>query len=151
MNPANTGTSLTVRSRTIAGFGRLGGNSYYDGVPTRTMVDLAEVEAVLQAGGAYAAIVYGSYARGEDYNDVDVAVFTDGGLDGAIRELPTQVDLHRFQDLPMYVRHRVLAEGERLFCTDEDRFYDTVLSFVRAYEDYRPLYEEYLEGVKAGG
>lgn len=114
-------------------------------------LELEDVSERLRASGVYAAIVYGSFARGEAYNDVDLAVFTDTDLLEIAGELPDIFDVHAFHDLPLYVRHRVLKEGDLLFCTDEDRFYDEVIAFTREYEYFEPRYREYLDGVKQRG
>ncbi|MFB6209461.1 MAG: nucleotidyltransferase domain-containing protein [Candidatus Nanohaloarchaea archaeon] len=110
-----------------------------------------KLEEILKESGAYAAMFYGSYARGEDFNDIDIAVFSDSGVEEIVREAPGVFDIQRFSDLPMYVRKRVLEEGELFYCMDEERFYDVTIDFVRRYEDFEPLYREYLEGVKAHG
>lgn len=110
-----------------------------------------KLEEQLQESDCYAAMVFGSYARDEEFNDIDIAVFTENGVEDIIREVPGIFDVQRFSELPMYVRKRVLEDGELIYCSDEDRFYDEVIRFVKKYEDFEPLYREYLEGVKMRG
>ena len=111
-----------------------------------------ELKEVLEDSRVYAALIFGSFARGEEnYNDIDVAVFTEGDIDDLVAKVPGVFDVSRFSDLPMNIRHRVLDEGELIYCSDEDRYYDETISFAKAYEDFRPIYEEYLRGVKARG
>ncbi|MDY6773745.1 MAG: nucleotidyltransferase domain-containing protein [Candidatus Nanohaloarchaea archaeon] len=113
--------------------------------------ELDGLEEILEETEVYAAIVFGSYARGEEYSDIDVALFTDGDVEEVVREAPGVFDLQRFQDLPLYIRHRVLDEGDLFYCRDRERFYDVVIRTIKAYEDFRPLHEEYLEGVRRRG
>jgi len=115
------------------------------------MNEVESLKEILQSSQAYAALIFGSYARGEEYNDIDVAVFTDGKIDGIVAEASGIFDISCFSDLPMNIRHRVLDEGELIYCNDENRYYDETISFARAYEDFKPIYREYLKGVKARG
>lgn len=65
----------------------------------------------LEKSEAYAAIIFGSYARNEEYNDIDVAIFIDGSIEGIIKNVSAVFDIQRFSDLPMYIKNRVLDEG----------------------------------------
>ncbi len=112
---------------------------------------LSVLENLLPDTSVYAAMVYGSYARDEEFNDIDVALFTDDDITSIVREAPAILDLQRFNDLPMYIRHRVLEEGELIYCSDKNRFYDTIIAFVKAYEDFKPLHDAHLTGVKQRG
>lgn len=112
---------------------------------------LERLEEVLGRSEAYAAMVFGSFARQEDYSDIDIAVFVDGTTEEIVRELPAVFDIQRFDDLPLYIRKRVLEEGSLVYCDDKDRFYDNVIKTVKAYEDFRPIHEEYLEKVRSRG
>lgn len=116
------------------------------------MNDIEKLKQTLKDSDAYAAVVFGSFARDEDnYNDIDVAVFTDEGIDEIVAEAQGIFDISRFSDLPMNIKHRVLDEGDLIYCIDKDRYYDETISFAKAYEDFKPIYEEYLEGVRARG
>ncbi len=115
------------------------------------MEAMDKLEEELGRSDAYAAMVFGSYARDEDYSDIDVAVFTGSGVEELVRELPSVFDIQPFQDLPLYIKKRVLEEGELVYCRDRDRFYDDVLEAVKAYEDFRPIHRKYLEGVRERG
>jgi len=61
-----------------------------------------------------------------------------------------KLDVQVFQQLPLYIRRRVLKEGQVLLCKDEDLLYDIAFDVIRAFEYYRPRYEEYLEGILHG-
>ena len=60
-------------------------------------------------------------------------------------------DAHIFQQLPLYIRHRVLREGKVLFCRDEDLLYSVAFQTAQAFEDYKPIYREYLKEVARAG
>lgn len=110
-----------------------------------------KLERQLQESECYAAMLFGSYARDEEFNDIDIAVFTDSDIYRISGETPSVFDVSRFQDLPMYIRKQVLEEGEVIYLEDEEKFYDQVIRFVRNYERFKPIYKDYLEGVKARG
>lgn len=60
------------------------------------------------------------------------------------------LDVQIFQDLPLYIRKRVLKEGKVLHCKDEDLLYDIAIKTAKEFELFRPKYEIYLEGVAKG-
>ncbi|MBI2917306.1 MAG: nucleotidyltransferase domain-containing protein [Chloroflexi bacterium] len=108
-----------------------------------------------------AVMLFGSRARGEQRPDSDVDVclvlqpgpyerpfLTEKRLDYLAHH---PVDVQVFQDLPLYVRRRVLKDGRLLFCRDEDTLYETALRTARAFEDFRPLYQAYLAEVARAG
>ncbi len=108
-----------------------------------------------------AVMLFGSVARGEatESSDIDVCLVSSPSAEGSrVRaELRMEyagefdLDVALFQQLPIYVRRRVLAEGRVLFVRDEDSLYELALRTVQEFEDYRPLYEAYLEEVAHGG
>lgn len=103
-----------------------------------------------------AVILYGSSARGERARDVDICLVLYPGKTADAFEKRVEYSRHEkldvqvFQQLPLYIRRRVLKEGQVLLCKDEDLLYDIAFDVIRAFEYYRPRYEEYLEGVLHG-
>jgi hypothetical protein len=59
-------------------------------------------------------------------------------------------DVQVFQQLPLYIRHRVLKEGKLLFVRDEDRVYESAFRTIQEWEDFRPYYQRYLDEVARG-
>ncbi|MFH1054869.1 MAG: nucleotidyltransferase domain-containing protein [Candidatus Altiarchaeota archaeon] len=108
-----------------------------------------------------AVMVFGSFARGERYRDLDVCMvlkpkrYSDLQLSEKrleyLSHVGTPVDLQVFQQLPLYVRERVFGEGKPLYVRDESALFDLAVDTHRSFEDYKPIYEEYLRGVADGG
>ncbi len=62
----------------------------------------------------------------------------------------SDIDVHVFQRLPLYVRQRVLMDGRVLLVKNEDDLYELAFRTVRAWEDLRPFYLEYLQQTANG-
>ena len=104
-----------------------------------------------------AAMVFGSYARGEKHRDIDVCLVLSKELEnGAMSRKrlayvsESGLDVHVFQQIPLYIRVRVLREGKVLFCRDLDALYDVAGQTVREFAYFEPAYKGYLEAVKHG-
>jgi len=108
-----------------------------------------------------AVSLFGSQARGDagPASDWDVCLFLPQGKKSNLalsqkkldyqRDYP-DLDIHVFQQLPLYIQSRVLSEGKPLFTRDEDRFYELAFRTLREFELFRPRYEAYLEAVAHG-
>jgi len=103
-----------------------------------------------------AVIIYGSYARGERYRDIDVCLVLDqkssaNAFDKRLEYSEYKnIDVNIFQALPLYIQNRILKEGIIKFCKDEDALYDIAIKAVKEFELFKPKYELYLEGVTHG-
>ncbi len=107
-----------------------------------------------------AVILFGSRARGESAPDSDVDIclvleprsYSDLELSKKKLDYLAEFDLdiHIYQQLPLYICHRVLKEGKILFCRDEDALYDLAFRTIREYEDFKHIYREYLEEIARG-
>ena len=129
------------------------------------MVMNEEIEGVLRGlivraerdPDVLAVILFGSQARGDagPGSDVDVCLVLDvdapAGLTMSHKRLDysagRDLDVKIFQQLPLYIRSRILKEGRVLFVRDEDRLYDLAIRTARAFEDFRPYYQRYLDAV----
>ena len=112
-----------------------------------------------------AVILFGSAARGEatPASDVDVCLVLEPWEDRPAAQDPStlarkrveylhlDLDVKLFQQLPLYVRHRVLKEGRVLFVRDTDRLYAVAFRAAQAFGDFSRTYREYLEAVARGG
>lgn len=117
------------------------------------------VEKARQDERVVAVIRFGSSVPdGGPSRDVDVTVVFDReaepSLDAALAyhrfssdERHDGLDVSLFQDLPVYVRQRVLAEAEPVLVKDEDELYAVAIATVKEYERFRPHHRRYLEAV----
>lgn len=114
------------------------------------------VERVMKDRDVLAVMLFGSYARGEKFSDIDIcivmlpksfnALFLSKKRLEYLTDFP-EYDVRIFQQLPLYVRMRVLKEGKIIFCRNEDTLYDLAMKTVREFEYFKPVYFTYLEGV----
>lgn len=125
------------------------------------MIDAEKVQTILgklqgkmeNDPDVLAIILYGSYARGEKARDVDLCLVlfpekTQNGLNKRIEySYYDLIDVQVFQDLPLYMRPRILQEGKILHVKDEDLLYDVAIQTAKEYELYRPRYEMYLDSI----
>ena len=59
----------------------------------------------------------------------------------------TLLDIQIFQQLPLYVRRRILKEGQVLFVRDEALLYELAFRTAQAFEDFKRIYASYLVSV----
>ena len=106
-----------------------------------------------------AVLLFGSVARKEKTTeDIDVClIFREDISQDKVFEkmvdyasLSDVIDVKVFQLLPLHVRIRVIREGKVLHVKDEDALYETVISTLREFEDFKFIYHSYLEGVLNG-
>lgn len=106
-----------------------------------------------------AVLVFGSAARGEatPASDVDVCLVLDPRVTVEMSEKRLEflsrhdLDIHVFQQLPLYIRRRVLREGQVLLSKDDDLLYEVALRTARAFEGFKHIYHRYLEAVQRAG
>jgi len=116
----------------------------------KMMKEVADDEDVL------AVLLFGSYVRDVKFSDIDICIIVQPKSFDALSlskkrleyltDFP-EYDVRIFQQLPLYVRIRVLKEGKIVFCRDEDALYDLAVGVVREFEYFKPIYKTYLEGV----
>ncbi len=105
------------------------------------------VDKILEIGGKRVVFIllFGSRARGDARpdSDIDLAVYYDGDERDRFQfrvrasgELPSNVDLHIFQDLPLYVIHHALREGKLIYVGDREKAMDILLKTSREAEDF---------------
>lgn len=107
-----------------------------------------------------ALLSFGSYAREEKYSDIDLCiVLNPGSYDELylskkkleyLTLLGPAFDVQIFQQLPIYIRIRVLRDGKVAFCKDEPSLYDLAFQTIRDFEGFTATYYSYLEAVASG-
>jgi aminoglycoside phosphotransferase family enzyme len=68
-----------------------------------------------------------------------------------MRYLDFDLDVHIFSLLPIYICKRILQEGKVLLVKNQDVLYDLAIRTAQAYEDFKPLYYTYLNGISHAG
>jgi len=110
-----------------------------------------------------AVIIFGSAARDEQasFSDLDICVVMTSHLKPL--ELTSlshkrleymkdnSLDVRIFQQLPLYIRVRVLKEGRILFVRDENQLYELAFRTAQAFEDFKHIYYGYLKEVALAG
>lgn len=108
-----------------------------------------------------AVFLFGSAARKDNFkkSDVDICLVMDNC--GYTPEVLFQkrlsylqefdLDIQVFQQLPLYIRMRVIKEGKLLFCKDEDRLYRLVFRVIQEFADFEHIYRDYLKEVASAG
>lgn len=103
-----------------------------------------------------AVFLFGSLVKGEacSSSDIDICMVlteADDKLYMSRKKLEytgiCDIDISIFQQLPLYIKQRVLKEGQLLFCRDEDRLYRLAIETVKEYEDFKHIYHEYLGNI----
>jgi predicted nucleotidyltransferase len=61
------------------------------------------------------------------------------------------LDVQIFQQLPLYVRRRVLKEGQVLFARNESLLHELAFRTAQAFEDFKHVYYRYLGEVESAG
>ena len=107
-----------------------------------------------------AVLLFGSRARGDatPASDHDVCLVLAApprtGADATEKRLQylamVDLDVVVFQQLPLYIRTRVLREGRVLFTRDEDALYAVAVRTAKAFEGFRHIHRGYLDAVARG-
>ncbi|HLC90300.1 MAG TPA: nucleotidyltransferase domain-containing protein [Candidatus Nanoarchaeia archaeon] len=106
-----------------------------------------------------AVALFGSYLKKKLYNDIDICIFlVPKKYDELIiskkklEYTPHQekYDVQIFQQLPLYIRKRILKEAKILYQRNEDDLYDLYYSTIQQYALFEPIYEDYLKEVAHG-
>jgi predicted nucleotidyltransferase len=106
-----------------------------------------------------AVMLFGSVARGEPSAQSDIDIFLvlypkRWDLEELAHKrwnyLRFDLDIKIFQQLPLYVRRRVLKEGIVLLVKDEDQLYELAFRTAKEFEDFKHIYRDYLEAIARG-
>ncbi len=110
-----------------------------------------------------AVMLYGSEARQEQIStsDIDICLVLAPAPHPAKKHIYSQkrleylkdfsFDIQVFQQLPLYIRRRILKEGRVLFVRDERILYELAWRTAQAFDDFRHIHSAYLKEVESGG
>lgn len=98
-------------------------------------------------------ILYGSAVEGitRAESDIDLCIDIDADTDyersqfrlKVLSELPDFFDVQIFAQLPLYVKKEVL-KGRLVFCRDEEYLYETAISTIKEFEDFKYRFYDYI-------
>jgi uncharacterized protein len=125
------------------------------------MAKTNQIEEVMEAARkdsqVLAVMLFGSRARGTGsrVSDIDLCLVLSpksySPLQMSRKKLEYtsrfSADIQVFQQLPLYIRQRVLRDGKVLYCQDEDALYDIAFSVIREYVHFEYAYRDYLKEV----
>jgi uncharacterized protein len=104
-----------------------------------------------------AVLLFGSYSRGEkNYRDIDICLVLDKKYSNyEMTEkrikyaslLSSEFDISAFQQLPLYVRIKVLKDAKVVLCKNEDRLYGIAYETIKEFELFKKAYYMYLDKV----
>ena len=119
------------------------------------------LEVIKQAktdGKITAVALFGSSLKGKG-RDIDICIFMDkkySNLEMSKKQLDfmknakSNFDIQIFQQLPIYIRMRILKEGRILLDKNPEFLYNLAFDTIKEFEFFRKSYEIYLEEVKNG-
>lgn len=106
-----------------------------------------------------AVALFGSSVKNKKGRDIDICIFLNKKYSNLeiskiklnfLKNLNNKFDIQIFQQLPVYIRIRVLKEGKILFCKDSDLLYEIAFTAIKDFGFYKKIYDLYLSEVKNG-
>ena len=98
-------------------------------------------------------MLYGSSVEGisRAESDIDLCIDIDEDTDyerssfrlKVLSELPDLFDVQIFAQLPLYVKKEVI-KGKVIFCRDEEYLYETAISVIKEFEDFKYRFYDYI-------
>lgn len=115
------------------------------------------IHRVEQDAEVLAVILFGSRVRGEatEASDTDVCLVLPDRRYAPLHLSRKKLeylkigglDIQIYQQLPLYIRHRVIKEGTIIYVRDEEGLYELAFRTAQAFEDFRHRYYSYLQQV----
>jgi len=105
-----------------------------------------------------AVALFGSSLNGKG-RDIDICIFLDkkySNLEMSKKRMrlllkcPSNFDIQIFQQLPVYIRKRILKEAKILFCKNLPLLYEIYFQTIKEFNFFEKLYNMYLEKVQNG-
>lgn len=105
-----------------------------------------------------AVALFGSSLKSKG-RDIDICLFLNKKLPNLkmskkrleyLKSSRKNIDIQIFQQLPIYVRVRIVKECKVLFCKNDDLIYDISLNTLKEFSSYEKLYKMYLSEMQNG-
>ncbi|MFA4953169.1 MAG: nucleotidyltransferase domain-containing protein [Candidatus Pacearchaeota archaeon] len=107
-----------------------------------------------------AVALFGSYVQGKEYyRDIDVCIILKqkfSNLEMSKKHVTyagivsDKIDVSIFQQLPIYIRMRVLKEGKFLIIKDQPEMYKLAFQTIKEFNLYEKIYKMYLKAIENG-
>ena len=121
--------------------------------------NISEVIKQAKTDGKITAVaLFGSSLKGKG-RDIDLCIFLDkkySNLEMSKKQLDfmknakSNLDIQIFQQLPIYIRMRILKEGKILLDKNSEFLYNLAFDTIKEFEFFRKSYEIYLKEIKNG-
>lgn len=115
------------------------------------------IEKINEDKNILAVILFGSYARKEKYRDIDICLVLFKKLNNLEMSKKRQdylsiskskIDIQIFQQLPLFIRKRILKEGKIILSKNEDKLYEIAIQTIKEFEFYKKYYFQYLNNME---
>ena len=101
--------------------------------------------------------IFGSSLKGKG-RDIDICLFLDKkykNIEMSKKRLEflkdfSELDIQIFQQLPIYIRMRIIKEGKIILCKNEDFLYELAINTIKEFGLYKKVYDMYLNEVENG-
>ena len=109
-------------------------------------------EEIGKIKGVKAVYLFGSYARGRfgPLSDIDLCIIgklNEGEKFNVYGFCTDNLDVSVFDDLPIYIKFRVLREGRPLIVKDIEFLNFTKIKTMQEYLDFKPILNKYVREV----
>ncbi|MFH1889817.1 MAG: nucleotidyltransferase domain-containing protein [Nanoarchaeota archaeon] len=104
-----------------------------------------------------AVVIFGSFVTNREYSrDVDVCLILDKSYPNSymttkrlkfLSVMSGQFDITIFQQLPLYIKQRVLKDGKVILSKNDDVLYDIAYAMIKDYNLFEKIYLNYLNSV----
>ncbi|MEX2681941.1 MAG: nucleotidyltransferase domain-containing protein [Candidatus Sigynarchaeota archaeon] len=113
----------------------------------RTLDDV--IEMARNDKDVLAIVLFGSRTKGDVYKDTDICLVTRNGCpqDKRLQYLaifPKSFDIHVFDDLPLYIKSRVMKEGKILLNKDFQGVFEKYYQTIKDLRLFEPHFDTYL-------
>lgn len=105
-----------------------------------------------------AVLLFGSYLDNREYaRDIDICLVLDKKYSNKEMTkkrldyctiLPSKFDIQIFQQLPLYIRKRILEKNKIISCKNEDMLYEIAITTIKEFNLFEKGYNYYLESIK---
>ena len=105
-----------------------------------------------------AVALFGSSLKGKG-RDIDICLFLDKKYSNLemskkrlsfLKNVSDKFDVQIFQQLPIYIRIRIIKEHKILLVKNENLLYEIAFDTIKEFGSFRKLYEMYLDKIENG-